>query len=138
MSRSRKWASESLANRRWGELTHCEKVAQTSDDDSQAREGKRACGLEASELSNKYMSQIEKTKIKERLLKETQKQIVDLKHKLKAQQQLYESVRADRNLYSKNLIESQDQIAEMKKKFKIMNHQIEQLKEEIVSKDEPS
>ena len=44
-------------------------------------------------------------------------------------------MRADRNLYSKNLIESQDQIAEMKKKFKIMNHQIEQLKEEIVSKD---
>jgi hypothetical protein len=44
-------------------------------------------------------------------------------------------VRSDRNLYSKNLIESQDEIAEMKRKFKIMNHQIEQLKEEINSKD---
>ena len=40
-------------------------------------------------------------------------------------------MRSDRNLYSKNLIESQDEIAEMKRKFKIMNHQIEQLKEEI-------
>lgn len=44
-------------------------------------------------------------------------------------------VRADRNLYSKNLIESQDEIQEMKRKFKIMQHQIEQLKEEISAKD---
>jgi peptidoglycan hydrolase CwlO-like protein len=48
---------------------------------------------------------------------------------------LYEQVRSDRNLYSKNLIEAQDEIAEMKRKFKIMNHQIEQLKEEITAKD---
>jgi chromosome segregation ATPase len=33
------------------------------------------------------------------------------------------------------MIESQDEITEMKRKFKIMNHQIEQLKEEIVAKD---
>ena len=45
-------------------------------------------------------------------------------------------VRSDRNLYSKNLIESQDEIAEMRRKFKIMNHQIEQLKEEIDAKDQ--
>ena len=31
---------------------------------------------------------------------------------------------------------SQEEIAEMKRKFKIMNHQIEQLKEEIHSKDQ--
>ena len=55
--------------------------------------------------------------------------------KLKQQQNLYEAVRPDRNLYSKQLIESQDEIAEMKRKFKIMNHQIEQLKEEIQAKD---
>ena len=36
---------------------------------------------------------------------------------------LYESVRSDRNLYSKNLIESQDEITEMKRKMKIMTHQ---------------
>jgi len=54
---------------------------------------------------------------------------------LKQQQNLYEAVRSDRNLYSKNLIESQEEITEMKRKFKIMNHQIEQLKEEITAKD---
>ena len=47
-------------------------------------------------------------------------------------------MRSDRNLYSKSLIESQDEIAEMKRKFKIMNHQIEQLKEEIQAKDQVS
>merc|ERR1719201_1820344 len=60
---------------------------------------------------------------------------MDAENKLKQQEQLYEAVRSDRNLYSKNLIESQDEIAEMKRKFKIMNHQIEQLKEEITAKD---
>ena len=50
-------------------------------------------------------------------------------------QNLYEAVRSDRNLYSKNLIESQDEITEMKRKLKIMNHQIDQLKEEIMAKE---
>ena len=44
-------------------------------------------------------------------------------------------MRSDRNLYSKNLIEAQDEIGDMKRKFKIMQHQIEQLKEEIQAKD---
>lgn len=66
---------------------------------------------------------------------ELQKKITDLEAKLKIQQQLYEQVRSERNLYSKNQIEAQDEIAEMRRKFKIMEHQIEQLKEEIKSKD---
>ena len=49
---------------------------------------------------------------------------------------MYEAVRSDRNHYSKGLIESQDEIAELRKKFKIMGHQIEQLKEEIAAKDQ--
>lgn len=48
---------------------------------------------------------------------------------------MYEAVRSDRNLYSKNLIECQDEITEMKRKLKIMNHQIDQLKEEITTKE---
>ena len=49
-------------------------------------------------------------------------------------QTLYEAVCSDRNLCSKNLIESQDEITEMKRKLKIMSHQIDQLKEEIAAK----
>jgi chromosome segregation ATPase len=55
--------------------------------------------------------------------------------KLGQQKNLYETVRSDKNLYSKNYIESLDEISEMRKKFKVMNHQIEQLKEEIKEKD---
>ncbi len=40
----------------------------------------------------------------------------------------------DRNLYSKQLIEAKDEITEMKRKLKILSHQIDQLKEEIASK----
>ncbi len=39
-----------------------------------------------------------------------QKRISEGETKLKQQQNLYEAVRADRNLYSKNLIEAQDEI----------------------------
>eukprot|EP00941_MAST-03F_sp_MAST-3F-sp1_P000155 g155.t1 len=92
-------------------------------------------GMEATEAHNKYLGQLEETKLKERTIAELQRQVQELQHKLKSQQQLYEAVRSDRNLYSKNLIESQDEIAEMKRKFKIMNHQMEQLKEEITAKD---
>jgi len=49
-------------------------------------------------------------------------------------QNLYETVRCDRNLYSKNLIESQDRIAELRRTFKIFHHSIEQLKDEITTK----
>lgn len=61
--------------------------------------------------------------------------ISDVKAKLGQQKNLYEAVRTDKNLYSKNLVESLEEITEMKKKFRVMNHQIEQLKEEIKEKD---
>lgn len=92
-------------------------------------------GVEASEAGAKFQQALEQIKLKEMQLGEMQKKVAEGESKLKQQQQLYEAVRSDRNLYSKNLIESQDEIAEMKRKFKIMNHQVEQLKEEITAKD---
>merc|ERR1719398_333252 len=55
---------------------------------------------------------------------------------LEQQRNLYEAVCTDRNLYSKNLIEANEEIAEMRRKFKIIYHQIEQHKEEIKEKDQ--
>ena len=86
---------------------------------------------EANAMNSKYLEALEEVKLRELAIVDLQKQIADGESKLKQQQNLYEGVRADRNLYSKNLIEAQDEIQEMKRKFKIMNHQIEQLKEEI-------
>ena len=63
---------------------------------------------------------VEDVKLKEMQITDMGKKVTESEQKLKQQQQLYEAVRSDRNLYSKNLIESQDEIAEMKRKFKIM------------------
>lgn len=81
------------------------------------------------------MQALEDVKLREMGIIDLQKKIAEAEGKFKQQQNLYEAVRVDRNTYSKKLIESQDEIQEMKRKFKIMNHQIEQLKDEISAKD---
>lgn len=90
---------------------------------------------EASDLTQKVLQHMEDVKVREMQIFDYKKKIAENETKLKQQQNLYEAVRSDRNLYSKNLIESQDEITEMKRKLKIMNHQIDQLKEEISSKE---
>jgi len=92
-------------------------------------------GAEASDANAKFGAALEEIKLREMTILDLQKKISEGDAKLQQQQNLYEAVRSDRNLYSKNLIESQDEISEMKRKFKIMSHQIEQLKEEIQAKD---
>ncbi|RLN50001.1 hypothetical protein BBJ29_002772 [Phytophthora kernoviae] len=92
-------------------------------------------GMEAAEQRKLYLQAEEEAKLKEMRNHDLQKKVHEGETKLKQQQQLYEAVRSERNLYSKNLIESQDEIAEMKRKFKILTHQIEQLKEEVAAKD---
>lgn len=64
-----------------------------------------------------------------------QNKIQEEQHKLKHKQNLYEAVRSDRNLFSKQLVEVQENISVFKKKFRTMNHLIEQLKDEISGKD---
>eukprot|EP00698_Gefionella_okellyi_P003771 TRINITY_DN13508_c0_g1_i1.p1 TRINITY_DN13508_c0_g1~~TRINITY_DN13508_c0_g1_i1.p1 ORF type:complete len:877 (-),score=280.18 TRINITY_DN13508_c0_g1_i1:69-2699(-) len=93
-------------------------------------------GMEASEATAKYLISLQEVKAKQMRIMDLNKRIAEGEAKLKQQQNLYEAVRSDRNLYSKHLIEAQDEIAEMRRKFKIMNHQIEQLKEEIQAKDQ--
>ena len=74
-------------------------------------------------------------KLKDMELSEMQKAIDDERKKMKVQQNLYEQVRSDRNMFSAAQVEAEDEISEMKRKFKIMTHQIDQLKEEIGTKD---
>eukprot|EP00444_Apocalathium_aciculiferum_P049925 CAMPEP_0183505032 /NCGR_PEP_ID=MMETSP0371-20130417/6393_1 /TAXON_ID=268820 /ORGANISM="Peridinium aciculiferum, Strain PAER-2" /LENGTH=855 /DNA_ID=CAMNT_0025700627 /DNA_START=44 /DNA_END=2611 /DNA_ORIENTATION=- len=93
-------------------------------------------GVECSLANTKYMASLEELKNRDNKISELKKNFADVKGKLAQQKQLYENVRTDRNFFSKSLVESQDEIAEMKTKFKIMYHQIEQLKEEIKEKEE--
>ncbi|KAL3864718.1 hypothetical protein ACJMK2_006491 [Sinanodonta woodiana] len=90
---------------------------------------------EASDLTQKVLQHMEDVKVREMQIFDYKKKIAEADTKLKQQQNLYEAVRSDRNLYSKNLIESQDEIQEMKKKLKVMNHLTYQLKEEIQAKE---
>lgn len=101
----------------------------------QLNKDRESLANEVSEQRNNYVSGQEEIKLKDIQMTELKKRVAEWENKLKQQQQLYEAVRADRNHYSKGLLESQDEIAELRKKFKIMGHQIEQLKEEIASKD---
>jgi len=92
----------------------------------------------ASELGiakGRYEDACEELKSRDNHMAQLKRSITDVKAKLGQQKNLYEAVRTDKNLYSKNLAESLDEIAEMKTKFKVMYHQIEQLKEEIKEKD---
>ncbi|XP_052459253.1 cilia- and flagella-associated protein 58 [Carassius gibelio] len=90
---------------------------------------------DASELTKKVLENIEDIKLKEMQIFEYKKRIAEAETKLKQQQNLYEDVRTERNLFSKNLIEAKDQNAEMKRKVKIVNHMFEQLKDEITTKE---
>lgn len=92
-------------------------------------------GIEASTAHANYYQKIEELKIKNNIIGDLQRKNAELESKLKHQQNLYEAVRSDRNLYSKNLIEAQQEIGELMRKFTRMRHQILQLKEEIKGKD---
>jgi chromosome segregation ATPase len=90
---------------------------------------------DAEVANQQYYTALEELKLQELQVQELNKKISSDQTKLKQKQSLYESVRADRNLYSKQLVESQGEIHALKMKFRTMNHNIDQMKEEISSKD---
>jgi predicted nucleic acid-binding Zn-ribbon protein len=91
-------------------------------------------GIEASSAHARYYQTVEELKIKNNIIAELQKKNLELESKLKHQMNLYEAVRSDRNLYSKNLIEAHKEIGQLTKKWTRMTHQIGQLREEIKTK----
>lgn len=93
-------------------------------------------GIECSQASTKYQESLEELKNRDNKISELRKNYADVRGKLNCQKKAYEDVRSERNYYRRILVESQDEISEMKRKFKIMHHQIEQLKEEIHEKEE--
>ncbi|KAM3134290.1 hypothetical protein pb186bvf_013575 [Paramecium bursaria] len=90
--------------------------------------------LQFSQAQIKYFHSLDEIKLKDSLISEFQKKNIETEAKLKQQQNLYESVRSDRNLYSKNYTEKQQEIEESRRRYKIVNHSISQLKEEIDAK----
>jgi hypothetical protein len=74
---------------------------------------------QASKANANLMQMVEEVKLKKNLISELKKENIEFEAKLKQQQNLYEAVRSEKNLYSKNLLEAQDDVAELNRKFKI-------------------
>eukprot|EP01013_Petalomonas_cantuscygni_P022822 TRINITY_DN44143_c0_g1_i1.p1 TRINITY_DN44143_c0_g1~~TRINITY_DN44143_c0_g1_i1.p1 ORF type:complete len:881 (+),score=280.53 TRINITY_DN44143_c0_g1_i1:168-2810(+) len=89
----------------------------------------------AAEATSKYFQALEEVKIRQIAVVDLQKVLAEAEARLRQQQALYEGVRAERNVYSKNLLEATDEVGEMKRKFRILAHQVDQLKDEVAAKD---
>ncbi|XP_037605427.1 cilia- and flagella-associated protein 58 [Sebastes umbrosus] len=90
---------------------------------------------ETSNLMQKVQQKMDDIEEKETEVFDWRKKVTEAECKLKQAENLMESVVCERNLYSKNLIESQEEIAEMKRKMKIMNNQVTRLRDEITGKE---
>ncbi|TKS83720.1 Cilia- and flagella-associated protein 58 [Collichthys lucidus] len=64
------------------------------------------------------------------------KKVTEAECKLKQQQNLLESAMSERNLYSKNLIQAQEEIAEMKHKMRTRTNQVSRLRDEITGREQ--
>ncbi|NWY44667.1 CFA58 protein, partial [Sylvia atricapilla] len=90
---------------------------------------------ETSELKEKVLHNMKDLEIHQIQICDYEKEVQVQMIKLKQQQNLCETLRAERTLYSKNLIEAKDEIAEMKMKLKTATRQLDHLKEELKEKD---
>ena len=87
------------------------------------------------DATRRHTEAVEHVKVQELQAAALQRKITEQTTKLKQQQSLYESVRIERNSYSKQLVECQAAVEEMKRQFKALNFQIQSLKDEITAKD---
>ncbi|KAK2585378.1 hypothetical protein KPH14_010053 [Odynerus spinipes] len=93
------------------------------------------CNFEARELAQRVEDYISEVKLKQVEIVDYKKRLSESEAKYRQQQNLFETVRAERNACSKSLLEAQDEVQELKSKLKIMTQQIEQLKEDIATKE---
>ena len=111
-------------------------ISKSQKDIERLRNEKDKRGKEVLQANAKYYHLLEEIKLKDNLISEFQKKNLETEAKLKQQQNLYEAVRTDRNQKSKNLTETQEEIAELKRKYRIVMHTISQQKEDIDSKEQ--
>ncbi|XP_034538757.1 cilia- and flagella-associated protein 58 [Notolabrus celidotus] len=90
---------------------------------------------ETSSLMQKVQQKMSDVEVRENEIFDWRKKVTEAECKLKQQENLLESIVSERNLYSKNLIEAQEGIAEMKRKIRTMNNQVTRLRDEISGKE---
>ncbi|KAK2863830.1 hypothetical protein Q7C36_002984 [Tachysurus vachellii] len=89
----------------------------------------------ASELTQKGLSHMEDLKVGQIKIFEYKKKIAEAETKLNRLQNQYEAIRAERDKFSKNLLDAQHDITAMKRKIKSMTQETVQLTEEFKSKE---
>ncbi|XP_025103607.1 cilia- and flagella-associated protein 58-like [Pomacea canaliculata] len=89
--------------------------------------------LENDNLSQRYMKCMEEIQVRDLQIMDGKKHVEEVETRLKMQQNLYEAVHADRNNYSFKLVETQDEMAVMRNKVHVLEHQSQQLKEEVAA-----
>lgn len=90
---------------------------------------------DAEVANQQYYTAVEELKLQEMQIHELNRKITQDQMRLKQKQSLYESVRSDRNLFSKQLLDAQEEIQELKRKFRAMNQMIDQINDDISTKD---
>ncbi|KAF5307653.1 hypothetical protein FQR65_LT06708 [Abscondita terminalis] len=90
---------------------------------------------EGLDLTQKIEDTLDEVKMKKGEIYEMKKSLTENESKLRLQQNLFETVRAERNTLQKSLQESTAECGELRNKLKISSHQGEQLKEDIASKE---
>ncbi|XP_069719950.1 cilia- and flagella-associated protein 58 [Phaenicophaeus curvirostris] len=99
-------------------------------------EKERDCFInETNELKQKVLQHLKDIETREMQICDYEKKIEESTIELKQQQNSYEAMKTERNLYNKNLIEAKDEMAETKENLKTVTREVEQLKEDIAEKE---
>ncbi|PRW33224.1 flagellar associated isoform A [Chlorella sorokiniana] len=98
------------------------------------REKERFAG-EAAGVNAKYRAAVEEVAARDAAIADLQRKIAEGEARLRAQQELYESVRSERNSASRSLVEVQDEVGELKRRLAVTAHQADQLKGEVAVRD---
>ena len=85
----------------------------------------------AIEATERYNQAVEEVSQGKHRLVGLQHQLEDEEKRLRNQNTMYEQVLSERNLYSKDHNTAKEEIAEMERKFRVMDQQIKQLKDEL-------
>ena len=94
------------------------------------------CTEENTKLKNKIDHSEEDLRLERNRNQELQKKCAEQDKKMKMQREVYDAVRRDKNLYFKNLIETQDDLVERQNLLQFNKKEIENLKSDLKKKDD--
>ncbi|KAK7200587.1 hypothetical protein NESM_000114600 [Novymonas esmeraldas] len=95
---------------------------------------RESCVTEVSQVSGQSNSAAEELKMAAVQVEEAQRKLEESERRLTQQQTKYEQMRAERNQLSKRLVDAQDEIVEYRQRVKVVDHQVQQFKEELALK----